>query len=127
MAADQQAAAGLRVAQQGALPFGGGAGPLHCAAIGRPVTRRSTGRHALAGKFDRAGNQRHLRQGDVGRQVRSTAHLQQVAGQAKAGDVGHGAHAVQLRQRNANAVQLRGVAQHFGVALGAEHAFFQRR
>ena len=78
----------------------------------------------MAGKFDRAGNQRHLRQVDLRRQLRATAHLQQVAGQAKAGDVGHGAHAVQSGQRNADAVQLRGVAQHFGIAFGAEHAFF---
>ena len=50
-----------------------------------------------------------------------------MAGQAEAGDVGHGVHALQRAQRNAHAVELRGVAQHVGIASGIQNAFFEGR
>ena len=49
-----------------------------------------------------------------------------MAGQAKAGDIGHGVHTVHLRQLCAHPVELGGVAQHLGIAVGPQQAFFQR-
>ena len=95
-------------------------------AIRGPVAARSASDHALLGKRLNARQQRQGGSINAGGELGTLGHLQRVAQQAKAGDIRQGVHARQLGQIGARAVQLRGGADHGGVAGGIEQFFFER-
>ena len=78
-------------------------------------------------QFVDAGQQRQLSQSDLGRQLRCAGDFEQVAEQAKAGDVGHRVHARGIGQVGTRGVELGRGGDHRCVLVGAEQALFQRR
>jgi hypothetical protein len=110
-AGDEQAAAGLRVAQQVALNV------RHLAAdhvFHRvPVAPRGAGLHAVFGEFPRAVEHRHPGFFDHQRHARATRHFAAMADQAEAGDIGGGVDALHGGKVRARCIEARRGGDHF--------------
>ena len=66
-----------------------------------------------------------------GRNVRgesaASAHFEQMAEQAEAGDIGHGMHSGETRQLHAWQIQLRGRLDHGAIARVIQQTFLEGR
>ena len=122
----QQAAAGLRVAQQGLVDRAKALGQRHFRAITRPIAARSTGDEACCGEFTHTVKHRYRRPIQLHIQFRATRHFQRMASQAKASHIGQSMHTLQSRQIRARGVQTRGRVDHLCVHGRRQLFFFQR-
>eukprot|EP01137_Pigoraptor_chileana_P023878 Opistho-2@7252 len=125
-AGHEQAAAGLRVAEQGLVNRLQAGAQAHLVAVGGPVAARGAGHHARRGEFTHALDHGHTRHVEAHRGGRAARHLQHVAGQAEAGDVGERVHAFNGGQVRSRGVELRGVGDHLRIALGRQRVLLQR-
>ncbi len=125
-ATDQQAATGLGIGNQGALPIGGMVGDADMRPVAVPVAGRRAGDDILLRETDRLFDQRQILQLHLCGQARTTADFQKMAGQAEPGHIGHRMQSVQIGQGNPDTVELGGVADHLGIAGCVELALLQR-
>ncbi len=79
-------------------------------------SRTSTAASAIAGKVAKRS---------CAPSLLPATHLQQVPGEAKAGDIGHRMYAFDISQTSPNAIERRGPLQHHRVALRRQQTLFQ--
>lgn len=126
-AGHHQAARGLRVHQHVLPPL------LHIAGHGDVVAETlpvPVGRArvvALFGVVQGARQDRQLVPIQRGGEICPLAHLEEMAAQPEAGDVGDAVHVVHLRQICADGIELRRAFQHLPVAVGVEFVLVHRR
>ena len=106
---------------------GAGRCELHLVAVAGPVAARRAGDEAVARERGDARMQRHGVERDRRADARRARHLEHVAGQAEAGDVGERVHAGESRASAMPGVLSCVVAvDHRRVAGGVELALLQR-
>ena len=91
------------------------------------VVRVQRTEHAPAGEGDGAVEDRQRGQPDTRAERRAAQHLEQVAGEAEAGDVGHRAHAVFAQAARGGTVRLRHRAERRAEARPARQRAHVRR
>src|SRR5262245_20030157 len=94
IARDEQPAARLGIGQQLLSPFRQIRRQLDVRAGALPVAGRGAGGITVLGEMQRRGKDRYGGVVEARRELRAAAHLEQVAEQAEAGDVGQRVHAV---------------------------------
>ena len=122
----QQAAAGLRVAEQGLIDRAKALGQRHLRAITRPVATRGAGDETCVGKVPHTVKHRHRRPIQVHIQGRAAGHFQRMARQTKTCHIGQSMHTLQSRQIGAGGVQTRGRVDHLRITRRRQLFFFQR-
>src|SRR5437870_12249778 len=125
-ASREQPAGGLRIGEEGACRTVQAIGQLDVLAVARPVAIRRAASHTLARELEHAPVQGQLPELDARARLGATAHLEQVAQQAEAGDIGQGVDAAHTAERDARCIELCRAGEHRGVMGVVEAAFLQR-
>jgi len=117
-ATHEQPATGLRIGNQCTLPWLGMRWPGNLRAVAVPVASGGAGHDAVLREGDRDIDGRQCVELHARAQLCPPADFEQVASEAEAGDVGHRMQAVERREFDAHAIELRRVAQHLREKFG---------